>query len=390
MGTGITSILLYNFPYPTVWLQRIGIVIFVLNVVLFVLLVFGNILRYTLWKGVFTATLHHTVAGMFWGTLAMGLATIVNMIAFVCVPAWGYRWAQLALGLWWIDVVLAIFINFGMIFMIFTRQTHTSSTVASVWLLPIVTSVVAAASGGVIAASLLPFSPALARSTIIVSYVVWGTGVPIAGFFMTLWIYRTALEGIPAAASLPSVFLPLGPCGQGSFGILLLGKTVRQLAYEHSISFSVLDGNRESFLVIADAIYAGGLIMALILWGLGLCWYIIAWAVIFDHVAQKDNRSFFGKKHFSVGYTAFTFPIGVFGTASVLLGSELDSAAFRVIGALIAVQVTFLWLYVFAMCCWKTLDGSLFVAAELVKWDGQPPPRWNRTTEVVKDDGDCV
>lgn len=39
------------------------------------------------------------------------------MIAFVCVPAWGARWARVALGLWWIDVVLSIFVNFGMIYM---------------------------------------------------------------------------------------------------------------------------------------------------------------------------------------------------------------------------------------------------------------------------------
>jgi hypothetical protein len=44
------------------------------------------------------------------------------MIAFVCVPAWGYRWALFALGLWWIDVVISILVNLGMIFMMFTRQ----------------------------------------------------------------------------------------------------------------------------------------------------------------------------------------------------------------------------------------------------------------------------
>ena len=42
-----------------------------------------------------------------------------NMIAFVCVPAFGYRWAQLALGLWWIDVVISILVNFGMLFMMY-------------------------------------------------------------------------------------------------------------------------------------------------------------------------------------------------------------------------------------------------------------------------------
>jgi hypothetical protein len=64
---------------------------------------------------------------MFWGTLPMGFATIIvsysstskaeqqNMLAFVCAP-WSYRWAQFTLGLWWIDVLMSILVNFGMIF----------------------------------------------------------------------------------------------------------------------------------------------------------------------------------------------------------------------------------------------------------------------------------
>jgi len=77
MGTGITSILLYNFPYPSHWLRILGIIIFVLNLVIFAMLAFGNLVRYIRFKGVFTSTLTHPVAGLFWGTLPMGLATII-------------------------------------------------------------------------------------------------------------------------------------------------------------------------------------------------------------------------------------------------------------------------------------------------------------------------
>lgn len=77
MGTGITSILLYNFPYPAEWLRVLGVVVFVLNVVVFALLAIGSVVRYVRYKGLFGATLTHGVAGMFWGALPMGLATIV-------------------------------------------------------------------------------------------------------------------------------------------------------------------------------------------------------------------------------------------------------------------------------------------------------------------------
>lgn len=38
----------------------------------------------------------------------MGLATIINMICFVCVPAWGQWAATLAWTLWWIDAVISL------------------------------------------------------------------------------------------------------------------------------------------------------------------------------------------------------------------------------------------------------------------------------------------
>jgi hypothetical protein len=39
--------------------------------------------------------IRHPAQSLFIGTFPMGLATIINMIVFVCVPAWGYRWVQL-------------------------------------------------------------------------------------------------------------------------------------------------------------------------------------------------------------------------------------------------------------------------------------------------------
>jgi len=39
--------------------------------------------------------IRHPAQSLFVGTFPMGLATIVNMVVFVCVPAWGRRAVQL-------------------------------------------------------------------------------------------------------------------------------------------------------------------------------------------------------------------------------------------------------------------------------------------------------
>jgi len=38
----------------------------------------------------------------------MGLATIINMIVFACVPVWGNSAVLTAWVLWWIDVALSV------------------------------------------------------------------------------------------------------------------------------------------------------------------------------------------------------------------------------------------------------------------------------------------
>jgi tellurite resistance protein TehA-like permease len=95
MGTGIVSILLHNLPYNGIWLYWISIVIFCLNILLFVLFTLISIVRYTLYPEIWRVMIRHPAQSLFLGTFPMGLATIINMIIFVCVPAWGYRFVQL-------------------------------------------------------------------------------------------------------------------------------------------------------------------------------------------------------------------------------------------------------------------------------------------------------
>ena len=108
MGTGIVSILLHNLPYNAHWLYWISVVIFALNVLLFGTGFDIRLLRYTLYPEIFRVMIIHPVQSMFIGTFPMGLATIINMIVFVCVPAWGQWTRYFAWGLWIFDAVVSV------------------------------------------------------------------------------------------------------------------------------------------------------------------------------------------------------------------------------------------------------------------------------------------
>ena len=92
MGTGIVSILLHNLPYNGSWLYWISVVMFAFNVALFSIFLVISILRYSVYPEIWSAMIRHPAQSLFLGAFPMGLATIVNMIVLVCVPAWG-TWA---------------------------------------------------------------------------------------------------------------------------------------------------------------------------------------------------------------------------------------------------------------------------------------------------------
>ncbi|EGC49022.1 tubulin gamma chain [Histoplasma capsulatum var. duboisii H88] len=257
MGTGIVSILLFNLPYNGVWLYWISVVIFGLNTILFSTFLTISILRYTLWPEIWGVMLKHQVQSLFIGTFPMGFSTIVSMISLVCSPVWG-NWVQIVTwALWIVDSVisLACAVGFPFMLMIPGRQTDLPSMTA-VWLLPVVSTIVAASTGAVVA-DYLP-TPQLSLWTIIASYILWGLGILFSMIILAVYFKRLALYKLPPKAMIVSTCIPLGPMGQGGFVILKLGVDAKK--------FFPLNNTLDA--TAGDVFYAVGFMIALILWGM--------------------------------------------------------------------------------------------------------------------------
>ncbi|KAJ5345878.1 C4-dicarboxylate transporter/malic acid transport protein [Penicillium brevicompactum] len=381
MGTGIVSILLHNLPYNGTWLYWISVVVFAFNVFLFVLFSLISLARYTLFRGLWTAMLNHPTQSLFLGTYPMGLATIINMICFVCVPAWGNWAGTLAWTLWWIDAVISLANNMYLPFAMYepparsvlgsldmltlsgsmSRHSNELSGMTAAWLLPVVSTIVAAASGGIVASVLENEQHAL--WTIIVSYVLWGTGVPLAMMVMVMYFHRLTIHKIPPKEVIVSVFLPLGPLGQGSFGIMQLGKeAMRVFPKTDSLSTEVSAGS---------ILYVMGFIIGLIMWGFGLVWLFFALASI--------TRS---KFPFNMGWWGFTFPLGVFTVATTTIAKELPSLFFKVLGTIFSVVVVLLWIVVSVGTLAQTWRRKMFVAPCLKEWEKGEAQRRGKCTRV--------
>ncbi|KAJ4167701.1 Plasma membrane sulfite pump involved in sulfite metabolism [Fusarium falciforme] len=348
MGTGITSILLHNLPYNGRWLYWISVVIFCLNVLLFASFLCISVVRYTLFKGLWSETLRNPAQAVFLGTFPMGLSTIINMIVFVCAPAWGNRVVVFAWALWWIDIVLAVACNFYIPYAIMQTPGVTLPSMNASWLLPIVADIVASATGAIVANVLANDQHAL--WTVIISYILWGTGVSTAMLILAMYYSRLMFHDVPPKEMVVSSFIPLGPLGQGAAGIQLLGQVSLKLF------------KRNNFIPAAPMagqfFYVAGILIALVMWGFGLMWLFFALAALYR------RRRF----PFNLNWWAFTFPLGVYAVATTTLAQELPSVFFKVLGTILSIIETMLWIMVAVGTVRYSLNGRLFQSPPLGAW----------------------
>lgn len=141
------------------------------------------------------------------------------------------------------------------------------------WLLPIVAPIVAAASGGIVA-DVIPH-PQYALITIIVSYVMWGTAVPLAMVVLVIYFLRLTHHRLPPREVVVSSFLPLGPLGQGGFGIMQLGTVALKIFKDTNTLPNVPP------TLAGEILYTFGFIVATLMWGFGLVWLFFALATIY-------------------------------------------------------------------------------------------------------------
>jgi tellurite resistance protein TehA-like permease len=183
------------------------------------------------------------------------------------------------------------------------------SSVTTFWLLPIVPTIICAATGGMVAGALS--NSAYALWTLVLSYILWGIGLPLAMFTLVLYYHRLTMHDIPPFGAISSAFLPLGPLGEGGFAIMKMGQ----------VSLTVFSATSTLIPDAGKIVYVSGFLTALLLWGFGLAW--LSWALA-SFVRPTTQ--------FNMGWWSIVFATGVFAGSTITLGEEMESRFFNVLG----------------------------------------------------------
>lgn len=366
MGTGITAVLFHEMPYSAQWLCIISYIVFGLNVVLFLLFTVISIVRYVRWPSLLFLLLRHPVQSMFLGAFSMGFSTLINMCVLAIAPHTNYHFTLFVWALWWINSAMAVAMCISLPVLQFTRHTESIMNVSGAMFMPVVTTIVAAASGGKVA-SLLP--PNHAKLTITICYIMWGSGFAMAISCMAMFYMRLVLHKVPQAGVLITVFMPVGICGQGSYALLVFSSVLRDLSLKTGQTLvGASEVSPDEARQMALAIYAITIPFCLAMWGFGLVWLFISLSLLADMWLVSPLP-------FNLGWWGITFPLGTFCTSTAQLANEYNSEAFRVIGTVLSVAEILIWFVLTIITFYRALRGDIFLAPGLEQFGGIPPTK---------------
>ncbi|MDB6146047.1 MAG: C4-dicarboxylate transporter [Pseudomonas sp.] len=340
MGTGALSLVLAQLPLHIPGLHQVAEALWLFNILLFALFSLLYSARWLMFFDEARRVFGHSTVSMSFGTIPMGLATIINGFLVFGLPRWGEVAVSIAEILWWLDVAMSVACGVLIPFMMFTRQQHSIDQMTAVWLLPVVAAEVAASSGGLLAPYLVDASAQF--NMLITSYVLWAFSVPVAFSLLTILLLRMALHKLPPADMASSTWLALGPIGTGSLGLLVLGADAPAIFAAHG-----MPGLGE----IANGI---GLVAGITLWGFGLWWLLTAVLITLRYLR--------GGIPFNLGWWGFTFPIGVYASVTLKLAERLQLSFFSVFGTLLVLCLALLWCVVMTRTLRGSYKGELFVS----------------------------
>ncbi|AZD17290.1 TDT family transporter [Pseudomonas chlororaphis] len=340
MGTGVLALALAQLPLRIPGLHLLAEGLWLFTIGLFVVFSVAYAARWVMFFDEARRIFGHSTVSMFFGTIPMGLATIINGFLLFGVPRWGDGVVQLAELLWWLDVALSLACGVLIPYMMFTRQEHRIDQMTAVWLLPVVAAEVAAASGGLLAPHLVDAHSQLVM--LVTSYVLWAFSLPVAFSILTILLLRMALHKLPHESMAASSWLALGPIGTGALGMLLLGADAPAIFAANGMA---------AMGEIAEGL---GLVAGITLWGFGLWWMLVALLITLRYL--RDGIPF------NLGWWGFTFPLGVYALTTLKLAATLNLTFFAVFGSLLVLALALMWLLVGKRTLQGAYRGELFVS----------------------------
>ncbi|KAL2148056.1 hypothetical protein VTI28DRAFT_112 [Corynascus sepedonium] len=304
MSTGGLALLIRSQPYKFAGLDQIGLAVFILNIVLFVLVTSAQVTRFVLFPGTLTRSLTHPREGFFFPTFLLSVATLITCTQRYCVPEdpeTARATAGLLLGavraFFWIYLVLSTAVAIGQYSYVFSAHSFGLQTMMPTWILPIFPVMLSGTIASVIAGTQ---PPEASVPIVIAGLTCQGLGIAVAFMMYAHMVGRLMQSGLPNREHRTGLFMCVGPPAFTALAFIGLATSLPEN----------FDHDRDGF-VDALVIETMGLVGAGFLWALSLWWFSIAVLAVIQSPP----------KHFHLAWWAAVFPNTGFILATISVGS---------------------------------------------------------------------
>lgn len=250
MGTGIVGIAAHTLPVQVSGLGVLATGSWLLSAALLAVVIGLNVGQIVRHPHVARAQLLDRRTAPATGTMAMAFLTVGTATMLVDASLLGVGVARgFDVALYSVGTLLGLATTVGVPLLLITRKDHGGhADAAATWLLPVVPPMVSAAAGGVLAQHLALGST---RTALVVwSLFLFGLSLITALLMIAALWARLLLHGTEADAATPSLWVVLGPLGQGATALSTIAvASVGLLAepYPAGLAVAALVGTLEPF-----------------------------------------------------------------------------------------------------------------------------------------------
>ncbi|PKK45947.1 hypothetical protein CI102_9131 [Trichoderma harzianum] len=302
MSTGGLSLLIFAQPNQFTGLKTVGLVVYIINIIIFSLITMTMTARFLLHTGELVRSLTHPREGFFFPTFFLSIATIITSTQRYAIPDDHVVLEWVIQAAFWVYVALTSVLAIGQYSYVFAAHHLSLQNFMPTLILPIFPIMLSGTIASVIAAT----QPEIAAMPILVAGLTCqGLGMSVAVLMYAHMIGRLIQSGLPNREHRPGLFMCVGPPSFTALALIGMANGVPDSVEELAIDKSVIK-------VVA-------VLVAISLWALSFWWFGIAVVAV---VSSPP-------KYFHLGWWAMVFPNTGFTLATISIAKELISASFQ-------------------------------------------------------------
>ncbi|KAF7522603.1 hypothetical protein PCG10_007323 [Penicillium crustosum] len=327
MATGGLANVLYQVPFRFKGLDTIGVVVFLVNIALYLFIWALLFVRFYHYPYTFKASFKHPTESLFVPASIVSFGTILINVSQYGPENTGPWLMRAVCILFWIDATLAVMFSAGIYLLLWSTQTFTIAQMTPIWIFPAYPMLIIGPHAGILSAKL---EPSQSLPVIIGGTTIQGVGFLVSLMVYSAFIYRLMTQKLPRENIRPGMFVSVGPSGFTVAGLVNMAAGAKR-------SFPAdFMGNGE---LAADVLKIVTDFSCLWLWGLAIFFFIIASAAHWSAIGH-------GRMVFSMTWFSFVFPNTALITATFAIGKAFSCKPIEIVGCVAILPLVLMYFFV--------------------------------------------